>query len=85
MTSEPLIPAQDPSDPTSFPPLFSSPPARPGRVRGGFSMRTGSEVESAAPVPLDAVPFEPVPFEPAPFEPVVTRVDALTVLEVEVW
>ena len=66
MTSEPLIPAQDPSDPTSLPPLFSSPPTRPGRVRGGFSMRNGSEAEPAAPVPLDAVRRRHAAHQPTP-------------------
>ena len=35
MTSEPM----DPTDPAALP-LFATPPPRPGRVRGGFSMRT---------------------------------------------
>ena len=54
MTSEPIQPESDPSDPTSLPPLFSTPPARPGRVRGGFSMRPVGD-EPPAPVPLDVV------------------------------
>ena len=54
MTSEPIQPERDPSDPTSLPPLFSTPPARPGRIRGGFSMRPGGD-EPPAPVPLDVV------------------------------
>ena len=54
MTSEPIQPERDPSDPTSLPPLFSTPPARPGRIRGGFSMRPVGD-EPPAPVPLDVV------------------------------
>jgi pilus assembly protein CpaF len=53
MTSEPMMPEQDPSNPTALPPLFSAPPSRPGRVRGGFSMRPGAQPSD--PVLLDAV------------------------------
>ena len=53
MTSEPILPVGGSSDPTSLPPLFSAPAsARPGRVRGGFSMRGP---QTPAPVPLDEV------------------------------
>ena len=52
MTSEPMLPPGGRTDPTSLPPLFWAPPARPGRIRGGFSMR-GSE--PPPPVALDEV------------------------------
>ncbi len=49
MTSDPMQPA---GDPTAIPPLLAAPPSRPGRIRGGFSMRP----EPSAPVvPLDEV------------------------------
>ena len=50
MSTEPVVPdrPQDPTDPAALP-LFAAPPPRPGRVRGGFSMRPSSE-----PVPLSA-------------------------------
>ena len=51
MTSEPMMPEQDPSNPAALPPLFSTPPSRPGRVRGGFSMRPAPvAVQSREPV-----------------------------------
>ena len=50
MSTEPVVPDRppDPTDPAALP-LFASPPPRPGRVRGGFSMGPASE-----PVPLSA-------------------------------
>lgn len=38
MSAEPLHEPRDGHDPAALPPLFSMPPARPGRQRGGFSM-----------------------------------------------
>ena len=52
MSNQPKTPPGDPTDPASFP-LFASPPARPGRVRGGFSMRP--RPEAGPPVPLEEV------------------------------
>ena len=54
MTSEPVLPSPGPADPAGLPPLFASPPVRPGRVRGDFTMR-GRSATQAASVPLDEV------------------------------
>ena len=53
MTSEPLLPLAGPSDPTALPPLFATPTVRPGRVRGGFSLRGVEPTGPSAPVPLE--------------------------------
>ena len=47
MSSEPVIPDRDPADPAALPPLFATPANRPGRVRGGFSMRPPAKAGDA--------------------------------------
>lgn len=49
MSSEPIIPDRDPA---ALPPLFAAPANRPGRVRGGFSMRPPAKAAGLA-VPLE--------------------------------
>jgi Flp pilus assembly CpaF family ATPase len=50
MTSQPSVEPRPPTDPTALP-LFADPPARPGRVRGEFSLRPAV----TAPALLDEV------------------------------
>lgn len=39
MNTDPILSEPDAGDPAELPALFTAPPARPGRIRGGFSMR----------------------------------------------
>ncbi len=54
-----MLPPAGPGDPTALPPLFATPTVRPGRVRGGFSLRGVEPTDPSAPVPLAQVRRRP--------------------------
>ena len=65
MSTEPAPFPPDPGDPTSLP-LFAAPAPRPGRVRGGFTMRPRPPSHPGEPVPLDQVRRRHGVTDPAP-------------------
>jgi pilus assembly protein CpaF len=64
VTVEPMSTPDDPAGPTSLLPLFAASPVRPGRVRGGFSMRP--RTGEGSPVALDEVRRQHTRTGPAP-------------------